>query len=57
MTKLTNNTVGVYFEWLRLQGGMTEMAEADLDERVKRSLAKYPNSNEYDLYDKFSAPS
>jgi hypothetical protein len=25
MTTLTNSTVGVYFEWLRLQGGMTEM--------------------------------
>lgn len=25
MTELTNNTVGVYFEWLRAQGGMTEM--------------------------------
>lgn len=25
MTELTNSTVGVYFEWLRVQGGMTEM--------------------------------
>ena len=25
MTELTNNTVGVYFEWLRVQGGMIEM--------------------------------
>lgn len=25
MTELKNSTVGVYFEWLRVQGGMIEM--------------------------------